>query len=128
MVSTCSSCTSFSRKDVAAVAEGDTAARSVIGTIPSARAFNVHNSAQLQPVLGNTPAHQRARRLGGKSPSRDVAAFVRDIDVEPDMRILPLYCLDRASDADWIGGIKFRCFGMVPEAGCSKRHDCKRSH
>src|SRR6185369_8563358 len=85
-------------QDVRAVGVSHVAAGGVIGTVPGARTFDADHGANLEGSLRNAPAHRRSRGCGGKSPRRGSSVLVFHVDIEPDVRILPLDLLQDAGD------------------------------
>src|SRR5262245_10356418 len=77
------------REDVAAVGIGHALAEAVVRCVLRPETFHDDLGADLEGVLGDPAPHQLTRRAAGECPVRHAAVRVLDVDIEPDMRVLP---------------------------------------
>src|SRR5215831_12577224 len=94
----CSAC-----KHLSSIRKGDVAPRGIVGSVFGAETRDLNSVSDLQDLSGDTAPLQHARRTAGKSPCRDFPAGIFDVNVKPDVRILPLHFLDHTSYIDGLG-------------------------
>ena len=71
------------------------AAGGIVRTVASTHALHGYNRSDSQRVLGDASAHQRTWRSGRESPRCDLPVVVHHVDIEPDMRVVPLHLCER---------------------------------
>src|ERR1043165_821634 len=94
-------------EDAAAIGKRHLTARGVVRSVARLEPLHLHHVANLHDVAVNTLAHQKRRRSTREPPGDDLVPRILDVDVEPDVRILPLDLFDDARHRNRFGLVVF---------------------
>jgi hypothetical protein len=95
------------RKDLAPVGERNARSIGVVRSIFRKEAFDGHSHTLLNDGSVDAAPLELAGRSSGETPIRDFAARIFDIDIKPNVRVLPLDSGDNTGDLDGLGRIEF---------------------
>jgi len=95
------------REDLAAIGERNARSIGVVGSVFRKETLNSHSHALLNDGSIDAAPLQLTGRSSGEPPIRNFAARIFDIDIEPNVRVLPFDSGDNTGDLDGLRRIKF---------------------